>query len=105
MALFAHLYKARVAGLAALVLAVVGLAILLRRRSPVAVLLAAPFAATATAGLAGLYPYGGTRHSIELVLFAAPAVGVALARATGERLIVALALALALLPAAVAVAL
>jgi len=104
-ALFAHLYSTRVAGVAALVLALVGVALLLRRRSPVAVLLAAPFAATAAAGLAGIYPYGGTRHSIELALFAAPAVGVALARATGERLTVALVLALALLPAAVAVAL
>ena len=104
-ALFAHLYSTRVAGVAALVLALAGVALLLHRRSPVAVLLAAPFAATAAAGLAGLYPYGGTRHSIELVLFAAPAVGVALARATGERLTVALVLALALLPAAVAVAL
>ena len=104
-ALFAHLYSARVAGLAALVLAVAGVALLLRRRSAVAVLLAAPFAATAAAGLAGLYPYGGTRHSIELALFAAPAAGVAIARATGERLTVALVLALLLLPAAVAVAL
>jgi len=104
-ALFAHLYSTRVAGVAALVLALAGVALLLHRRSPVAVLLAAPFAATAAAGLAGLYPYGGTRHSIELVLFAAPAVGVALARATGERVTVALVLALLLLPAAVAVAL
>jgi len=104
-ALFAHLYSTRFAGVAALVLALAGVALLLHRRSPVAVLLAAPFGATAAAGLSGLYPYGGTRHSIELVLFAAPAVGVALARATGERLTVALVLAVLLLPAAVAVAL
>ena len=69
-----------VGGALALLAFLIGLASLLRRREPahargprprqLALLLALPFVVSCGAGLAGLYPYGGTRHDAFLALFA-----------------------------------
>ncbi len=43
-----------------------------------------------------MYPYGGTRHDVDLALFAYAGTGVAFARLTGERVWAAVAVAAAL---------
>src|SRR5438093_11147098 len=48
-------------------------------------LLVIPFIINCAAALAGIYPYGGTRHSVFLAMFAIPAIGVSIAKITGER--------------------
>jgi uncharacterized membrane protein len=103
LALFRHLFSSPVAGALALALTVGAIAWLASTRQPAALLLALPFVAGIVAGLLGLYPYGGTRHSIDLALFASAAVGLGLARLGGERLWWAVALAAVLAPAAFAV--
>jgi hypothetical protein len=50
-------------------------------------LIALPFAINCAAAIAGLYPYGGTRHSAFLLPFAIAGVGVALAKLTRQRLV------------------
>jgi len=69
-----------------LVLAVAGIALLVSRRRPAALLLALPVLVGAAAGIAGIYPYGGTRHSVYLLVFASAAIGVAGAAVTRGRL-------------------
>ena len=44
-----------------------------------------PVALAAIGGLLSVYPYGGTRHSIDLVIFTAAGAAFALARLTRER--------------------
>ena len=51
-----------------------------------AVLLIAPFAVNCAAALADAYPYGGTRHSVFLVIFAIAGVSLCFARVTQDRL-------------------
>lgn len=43
---------------------------------PVAVLLALPFVIAIAVAVAGLYPYGGTRHDVVLALFAIPGIAI-----------------------------
>jgi 4-amino-4-deoxy-L-arabinose transferase-like glycosyltransferase len=100
LSLFHYLFSSTATGLVALGLFLLGIALLARTRSPAALLLALPLALGAAGGLAGVYPYGGTRHSIDLAPFAAAGAAVGLSRLTGERRWVALAAALALAPAA-----
>jgi hypothetical protein len=50
------------------------------------VFLLLPFALTCAAAFAGKYPYGGTRHSAFLVMFAVAGVSVALARVFRQRM-------------------
>src|SRR5207237_10811875 len=57
-------------------------------------LLVIPFIINCAAALAGIYPYGGTRHSVLLAMFAIPAIGVSIAKITGERVAYASAVAL-----------
>jgi len=104
LALATYLFSARVAALIALVLGLLGAAWIAARRPSLAVLLAAPFAACAAAGLLDLYPYGGTRHDMFLAPLACVAVAAGIERLSGDRPWAALALAAALLPAALAVA-
>lgn len=103
-ALFRFLFTSPPGALIAAVLVLGGLAVAARARWPSAVLLALPFVLAAAEGLLRLYPYGGTRHSIDLALYASAAIGIALARLTGDRLWVPLLLAAALAPAAFAAA-
>ena len=102
--LFEFVFATRVTALAALALVVVAFAALARRRRwPALCLLVTPIALTAVAGLAAVYPYGGSRHDSALALFACAGVGFAVALVTRERLWAGLLLAAALLPAAFAV--
>ena len=51
-----------------------------------AVLLIVPFAINCAAALVDAYPYGGTRHSVFLAIFAIAGVALCLAKVTQERL-------------------
>lgn len=97
LALFQYLFSARAAGAAALLLFAGGVVWIATRRPALAALLAIPFVLASAGGLLAVYPYGGTRHSADLALFACSGTAAALTRATGERLWVAVAAAAALL--------
>jgi hypothetical protein len=96
LSLFQYVFSTRAGGAAALVLFAGGAAGLAVRRRPVAILLTVPFALAAAGGLLAVYPYGGTRHDVDLAIFACAGAGFALARLTGERLWAAVAIAAAL---------
>ena len=100
--LFRFLFTSPAGALIAAVLVLGGLAVAARAQWPSAVLLALPFVLAAAGGVLRLYPYGGTRHAIDLGLYASAAIGIAVARLTGDRIWVPLALAGALAPAAFA---
>jgi hypothetical protein len=95
---FKFLLGSPVAGFVGLVMGVAGIAVLASKRRPTAIVLALPFGLGATAALIGVYPYGGTRHSAYLLLFAAAAMGVTGAIVTGARLWPSLLLTAALIP-------
>jgi hypothetical protein len=99
ISVFQFLFSTPVGGLIALGLLAGGIAWLASRRRPSAVLLVLPLLLSAAAGLAGLYPYGGSRHSIYLVPFATAGAGVALTRLSRERTWIALVVAAVLAPA------
>lgn len=101
-ALFRFLFTSPAGAITAAVLVLGGLALAARERRPAAVLLALPFALAVAGGVLRLYPFGGTRHSIDLALYACAAIGIAVARQTGDRPWVPLVLAGALAPAAFA---
>ena len=73
---------AAVGGLVALVAAVL---ILAARRRPAALLLGLPFALAIAAGLARVYPFGGSRHSSHLLLFGTVAIAFATAAVSRGR--------------------
>jgi len=100
LALFRYVFSSTAAGAIGLLLFVAGIAMLASRRSPASLLLALPVLLAAAGGVLDLYPYGGTRHSVDLVLFAAAGTSVAVSRWTGDRRWVAVAVAAALAPAA-----
>jgi hypothetical protein len=52
-----------------------------------ALLLALPFVGTLAAAIAGIYPYGGTRHDVVLIMFAVPGIAIGLDRLPGGRLV------------------
>jgi hypothetical protein len=97
-AVFRYLCGSPAAGVVACVLAAAGLVILAMKRSPAALLLALPFLLGAGASLLDVYPYGGTRHSAFLLVFASAAVGEALAVLSFGRLWPAVVLAAVLAP-------
>ena len=103
LALFQFLFSSPAAGAVALILFLGGAAWLALRRRPSAILLGVPFVLAAAGGLLALYPYGATRHSADLALFASAGTSVALARLSGERLWVAVAVAAVLVAAGFAV--
>src|SRR5205823_14899105 len=78
-------------GVIALLLFVYAIVLLVRDRSQpeefrkptsrqIAILLALPFLIALATALAGLYPYGGTRHDSLLIMFAIPGVSMGLVR-------------------------
>jgi len=82
---------------------IVGIVLLIRSQpdptkpritSRLGILLVMPFVINCAAALAGMYPYGGTRHSVLLAMFAIPAVSVSIAKITRERVAYASAVAL-----------
>lgn len=84
--LFRYFFTHGTIGVLALLLFLSALAFLclgrdqrLRNRG-LALFLAAPFFLALAAGLAGIYPYGGTRHDVVLVIFAIAGIAVGLAR-------------------------
>lgn len=104
LSLFEFFCSQRVAAVALLLLTLAGIFLLARRRRPAALLLASPFVLAAAGGLLDLYPFGGTRHSIDLALFAAAAAGAALAPVLAKSPWPALVLSAALAPAGLAAA-
>ncbi len=79
----------------AAVIFIAGIVFLLRKRislpkagpTPlqISALLILPFAFNCVAGLLDLYPYGGTRHSVFLAMFAIPGISLGLAGITRKR--------------------
>jgi hypothetical protein len=91
MRLFRYFFSHGTIGVAALLLFVFGIVFLLRdKKKPeslhkptprqIAILLALPFLITLGAAIAGIYPYGGTRHDSLLIMFAIPGVSIGLVR-------------------------
>ena len=86
---FQYVFGQLVIGDVALILFVAGIVILLRRKAPTepvgpsprqaAIFLLLPFALNCAAAIAGMYPYGGTRHSAFLAMFAVAGVSFLLA--------------------------
>jgi 4-amino-4-deoxy-L-arabinose transferase-like glycosyltransferase len=81
--LFRYFFSHGTIGILGLLLFFYGLAMLLRRGSTranrtLAAFLVLPFFITLAAAIAGVYPYGGTRHDVLLVMFAIPAIAVGL---------------------------
>jgi hypothetical protein len=85
-AVFRFLCGSATTGAIACALAVVGLVVLAMKRSPSALLLTLPFLFDAGASLMDVYPYGGTRHSVFLLVFASAAIGVAVSAMSAGRL-------------------
>jgi hypothetical protein len=100
LSLFDYLFSSPAAGAIALGLFLSGAALLAARRRAAAILVTLPVLLAAAGGLLDLYPYGGTRHSIDLVIFMAAGVAAALSALTGHRRWIAVLVAAALAPAA-----
>jgi hypothetical protein len=92
---FQYVFGQLVVGDLAYPLFIVGIVFLVRRKFVAGKLgvdprllgtfLLLPFALNCAVALAGRYPYGGTRHSAFLLIFALAGVGVFLAKVTGQR--------------------
>ena len=87
--LFRYIFSHGTIGVLALGLFVLAIVLLLGQRdsgqnkpSPreLALLFVSPFLIALAAGLAGIYPYGGTRHDVVLAVFAMPAIAIGLDR-------------------------
>jgi Dolichyl-phosphate-mannose-protein mannosyltransferase len=89
--LFRYFFSHGTIGVAALLLFVFAIVLLLHdKRTPeslqkpasrqIAILLALPFLITLGTAIAGIYPYGGTRHDSLLIMFAIPGVSIGLVR-------------------------
>ena len=89
--LFHFFFSHGLVGTVGLVLFIVGIVVLTRDKTPalasglpsrrqLAFLLALPFIVTCAAAVAGIYPYGGTRHDSYLAIFAMTGIAVALNR-------------------------
>ena len=93
---FQYLFGQRLIGDLAALFFIAGVVLLLRgkvslpRSGPTirqaAALLILPFAINCAAGLVDAYPYGGTRHSVFLVMFATAGLSLFLAKVTPDRL-------------------
>ncbi len=100
-AVFQFIFGQHVIGLVAGVMFLIGGVFLFRRNSNAgnvpsrqfAILLVLAFAINCALAMAGRYPYGGTRHSIFLAMFALAGVSVLLVRASRQRPDYAIALA------------
>jgi len=89
--LFRYFFSNGTIGVLALLVFIGGIAFLMLHRAPrprdrkptsgqLALLLTLPFVITAAIAVAGLYPYGGTRHDVLLAAFAMSGVALGLAR-------------------------
>ena len=95
---FRYLFGAGTAAPIAFLLALAGALLLAWKRRPAVFLSVLPLAFGAAAGLLGLYPFSGTRHSAYLLLGFSTAIGVALSALVGARLWAALLVAIVLTP-------
>ena len=106
---FTYLFSHGLVGTLALLAFLAGMVSLLRRKTPwnkdgptpreLALLFGLPFAANCGAALAGIYPYGGTRHNAFLAPFAVAGAALGLAtwipaRLSAKSLVLVIALAL-----------
>jgi hypothetical protein len=114
--LFTYLFSSQVAGLVALSLLVAAVVTLFIRHRPrpspvtpdpgprstddssFGLLLVTAFAVSVLAALAGLYPFGGSRHCVFLILFAVAGISVLLGRSAGRRLGAVLLAAVVIMP-------
>jgi 4-amino-4-deoxy-L-arabinose transferase-like glycosyltransferase len=105
--LFHYLISQSVVGVLGMLLFVTGMVLLARQRnvaptsgrpSPrqLALLLIVPFAANCCLALAGIYPYGGSRHNSYLTGFAMSGIAIALARWSRPKWLMPLAVGIAL---------
>jgi hypothetical protein len=76
-AVFRYFFGSPIAAAISFLLAAAGVVHLALRRHPSVLLIVVPFLSGAAAGVLGLYPFGGTRHSSYLLPFAAAAIAVA----------------------------
>jgi len=87
---FHFLFSQGAVAIAGMLLYMMAIVVLLRTRTPASLvrrpssrqlgmLLLLPFVINCAAALAGVYPYGGTRHNSYLAVFAMPAIAVAVA--------------------------
>ncbi len=84
-AVFRYFFGTPTAVAIALVLAAAGVLHLALRRQPSVLLIGLPFLSGAAAGVLGLYPFGGTRHSSYLLPFTAAAIAVAISAFAATR--------------------
>jgi Dolichyl-phosphate-mannose-protein mannosyltransferase len=93
---FQYVFGQLVVGDLAYPLFIVGIVFLVRRKFVagklgvdsrlLGIFLLLPFALNCAVALAGRYPYGGTRHSAFLVIFALAGISIFLAKVTGQRM-------------------
>lgn len=107
-AVFDYLFSSPVVGMLAAALCLLGAVLLIAgaatqfNRSPrreASIILVLPFAAALAAALAGLHPYGGSRHSFYLLTFAVAGISYTLSRVAGRRFGAVLFLLIAAAPA------
>lgn len=92
---FQYLFSQRLGGIVMLLVFLIGIVFLLAKNVPggrnqptpraLGILLLLPFVLNCGAAIAGFYPYGGTRHSVFLALFATTGVSVLLGKLAGKR--------------------
>ncbi len=92
---FTYLFSHGLIGTLALLAFVVGIALLLRRKAganprgpsarQIALLLGLPFLLNCAVAIAGIYPYGGTRHNAVLSLFAIAGIAIGLGVRSAHR--------------------
>lgn len=92
---FQYVFGQRALGDVAYLCFLIAIVLLLNRRKPgtkaepwpIALLLVLPFAINAAAAIIGAYPYGGTRHSAYLALFAYAGISFFIARMFHHRMV------------------
>ena len=104
--IFQYVFGQMAIGDVAVLLFTVGIVVLARQKTPpgpawvrarvVALWLALPFVVNSGLGLAGVYPYGGTRHCIFLAPFVLAGTGFLIARAVRQRMMPAAGAAMAI---------
>ena len=101
--LFRYLFDSRLLGISGALLALAGVILLVVKpaapaRRLTALLLVLPFLVAIGFALAGVYPYGGTRHNVFLILFATAVIGAVIERIVRGRMVVLLVGAVVILP-------
>ncbi len=108
VAVFQYVFSQPAAGIAMLLIFLAGIGLLLAKGAQrsqnqahardLSILLLLPFVLNCGAAIAGVYPYGGTRHSVFLVLFAVAGVSFLLTQLAGKRIWPVLSVAVVVIP-------